>query len=193
MNIAARLFGSHLSRSLRSTDLSSVNSIGTIFKSKSLYTIPLLFSRATLSTTSTPDGVVSVIPASDVNRGNSTVDVKSSALVGPSTGRDERIVYLEKVNIKKELELSEVVKEIKELSSKRNSLIEKSKLTKIEKRQLKIIEEQDLPDLRKNKDRLAEELSNNSKEIISLRTSLPTVQPEKGKQHSILSYSISYS
>ncbi len=197
MSIVARLFGSNLSLSLRGTTLPSIKSIATIFKAKSLYTLPwLLISRATLSTTLKPDGDVPVAPYLDGNNGGFTESVKSSALIGPSTSlkpmeRDERIAYLEKSIIQTKLELSEVVKNIEELSAKRDSLLDKfEQLTNIEERRLKTIEEQNLPYLRKYKYRLAEKLSDNRKELKELRTISPTQRLEKGMCNPILSYPI---
>jgi hypothetical protein len=105
--------------------------------------------------------------------------------------RDERIAYLEKSIIQTKLELSEVVKNIEELSAKRDSLLDKfEQLTNIEERRLKTIEEQNLPYLRKYKYRLAEKLSDNRKELKELRTISPTQRLEKGMCNPILSYPI---
>jgi hypothetical protein len=107
--------------------------------------------------------------------------------------RDARIAYLEKATIQTDIELNKVVEEIKELSAKLDSLIDKSdQLTKVEELRLKIIEEQDLPDLRKRENRLAAHIENTMKELITLKAVPPTVQSEAGISYPILYHTILY-
>jgi hypothetical protein len=102
--------------------------------------------------------------------------------------RDQRIAYLEKTIIDSKNDLNKIEAKITQLSSERDSLlVTYEQLTKIEERRLQTIEEQDLPDLRKDKDRLAEELVDNRKEQNTLR--IPTVQTEKGICNPILNLS----
>jgi hypothetical protein len=195
MSIATRYFGLLLSHSYRNGALSSVNSIGIILKPKSLYDIPtLLITKASLSTTFKIDDDVPVIPISNLNEGRINQADKANTLVGPfkrlsPMGRDERIAYLEKTIIQKDDKLNEVVEKINMLSAKRDSLLDNyEQLTNIEERRFKVIEEQDLPDLRKDKDRLAAHIADVMKELNTLRAFPQTLRTEEGISNPIIFY-----
>ncbi len=86
------------------------------------------------------------------------------------TARAEWIAYLDETTKNKDSDLRSLTKRMGLLVDKRQALLDKTeKLTSQEKRRLKVIEEEDLPDMRKDKERLVAEIVEHNKEILKLQ------------------------
>ena len=76
------------------------------------------------------------------------------------TARAEKIAYLEKTTKNKDSDLTSLAKDKKLLVDKQQALLDKTEdLTCQEKRRLQVIEEEDLPDMRKREETLAMEFA----------------------------------
>ena len=84
--------------------------------------------------------------------------------------RAERIAYLEETTKNNHSDLRGLTKKMELLADKRQALLNKTEeLTAKEERRLKVIEEEDLPDMRKDKERLVAEIAEFKKELSELR------------------------
>ena len=94
----------------------------------------------------------------------------------------ERIKYLEETTRNKDSDLRSLAKDIKLLVNKRQALLDKTEeLTSQEKRRLQVIEEEDLPDMRKREERFVAEIAEHKKEISELKLHGTTYVSASGK------------
>ena len=112
-----------------------------------------------------PD-IPSVIPSSSLPADSSTSASAKSSLNKPMD-RDERLAYLEEMI--KDAALMRLAEEIASATQMRDKLLEKEVLTTTETHRLKVIEEVDLPDMRKDRDRLAREIVELKAELSELK------------------------
>ena len=93
-----------------------------------------------------------------------------TALEPMDIARAERIAYLEETTKNNHSDLRGLTKKMELLADKRQALLNKTEeLTAKEERRLKVIEEEDLPDMRKDKERLVAEIAEFKKELSELR------------------------
>ena len=83
--------------------------------------------------------------------------------------RDERIAYFEEMIKKKDAIIMRLAEEIASATKRRDKLLEKEVLTTNETNRLKVIEEEDLPDMRGREKRLATEIVKHETELSALK------------------------
>ena len=115
-----------------------------------------------------PYDIPSVIRSSSLPADSNASASAKSSLFKPMD-RDERIAYLDKMIKKKDAVIMKVSEEIASATKRRDKLLDKEVLTTNDTNRLRVIEEEDLPYMRKERDRLATEIVELKAELSALK------------------------